>query len=167
MRNLRNSLLLLVFFAGTLFSFAQGEFQLINLNTEKAKKFKFGNKVMFQLQAKDSMLLGKNIAGVINAETAVYQMVLTGMENQDLIFNGNVRVPYSAIKYLFIKTPGNVISKVLGCYFFGVSLSLVAVFQGGGLIASVFIVPISVVLFRYSEKHYFSHKYWGIEKVGK
>ncbi|OYU95595.1 MAG: hypothetical protein CFE21_10660 [Bacteroidetes bacterium B1(2017)] len=139
----------------------QQGFSLVNLETDKTRTFKYGSKVLFEL--KNKLALDSTMKSCLNQETGVYEMRLTKLLGQDLVFNDSILVPYSQIKWMFIETSDRIASQIVGFLFMGTLVPIYGLGIEFGLGASILFLPPAVGFLILSQKHYYSSDYWAIK----
>ncbi|OYU95598.1 MAG: hypothetical protein CFE21_10675 [Bacteroidetes bacterium B1(2017)] len=141
---------------------AQSGFTLTHIQKQKTRTLKFGYRVLFQLN--DKTVLDSTMRSCKNQETGVYQMRLTGLKGQDLIFNDSIIVPYSKLNWMFIQTPAHIGKAVIA---FGLLSAVVFSFtasqDGSGFITAILLLPPSILLLEGSQKTRFTCKWWTIK----
>lgn len=145
---------------------AQKQFKLIHVQTSKEKEFRIGKKVMFQL--KDSVSDSLITKGIVNRDSSIYELRLTGIQKQNLIFDKKIIIPYSDINWLFIHTSGRVTKQLSGMAFLGFLMPLYAGSDPRiGLFASIIFVPVSIIFFKSSERNFYYSSQWKLQSDSK
>lgn len=139
----------------------QQGFSLVNLETEKTRTFKYGSKVLFEL--KNKAVLDSNMKSCLNQETGVYEMRLTKLMGQDLVFNDSILVPYSQINWMFVETSDRVAAQIVGFMFMGALVPIYGLGLEFGIGASILFLPPAIGFLIFSQKHYYSSNYWAIK----
>ncbi|MDZ4668613.1 MAG: hypothetical protein SGJ00_12125 [bacterium] len=156
---LKKPFLLFVFYIGiTCLLHAQDRFKMVNYGNKKGREFSLGRKVIFELKDKNRVM--PNWPGLLNKEKGIYEMRMTNLNGQLIVFNDSIFIDYSNIKWLFIKTSGRGVKLFLAYTVLGAAAPIFAVGPDYGVISLIFLTPISIVLIGSSNKEMFYSNSW-------
>jgi hypothetical protein len=123
-----------------------------------------GRKVIFEL--KDHKKINPNWPGLINKEKGIYEMRITNLQGQLMVFYDSIFIDYSAINWIFIKTPSRGLKLFSASIIMGISAPIYAIGPEYGAIPLVLLSPIAIGLISSSNKDLFYANSWYPSMIG-
>lgn len=148
----------IIMFGFQLKVFAQDGFILFNVKENKGVEISYGSFVLLELNENAALPIHSGTS--LAAHRSIFEMRLTKYDNQILIFNDSINIPYSDIKVMHVKTLGaasNIAISVVLMSFH--SLLFVYNFKAG-IGSTLVLAPLEIIFLHRSNKKEFYCKDW-------